>query len=100
MATNKLQELEDATEQAFERLSKAVLRRRTLTSLVRAIEADIKVLNKDDNLRKRSVSVLEYMRGYISVVEAEYKGARAGFEMATYKEQRAKIIAERKKSAD
>lgn len=99
MANNKLQELGDAADLAFGRLTKAVLRKRTLNTLVRAIEEDIKALPKEDTLRARSVKVLEYIRGYVAEVEAEYSGARVAFESASYKERRAEVIAERKKSA-
>ncbi len=69
-------------DEAFARLAKAVLRRRTINQLVVAIERDMDNLPKEDVLVRRSERVLKYMRGYIQAVQDEVTAAQENYEGA------------------
>jgi hypothetical protein len=61
--------------------------------LVGAIRRDLETLPKDGDLAKRSVKVLDYMRGYIAAVEAEQVEAVAEYETIAYRVKRKNIMA-------
>jgi hypothetical protein len=67
---------------AYARLAKSVLRRRAVDQLVNAIKRDLTTLPKVSAMAKRSVKVLDYMRGYIAAVEVEHEEALVDYEAA------------------
>jgi len=75
---------------------KAVLRSRAVVQLTTAIKNDIQTLPKESDMAKRSVKVLDYMRGYIAAVAQEELDARAEYEEAVYQAKRRERMAERR----
>ena len=71
---------------AFNRLSKAILRRRTLTLFTTAIEREVS--GGTDELAKRSGRVLQYMRGYNEAVDTELALAQEAYDLEAYKSVR------------
>lgn len=84
---------------AYNRLSKAILRRRTVDQLVRAIENDIANLAKEAVLRVRSQKVLDYMAGYRKAVDDELAEANDAYDLEAYKSVR-KVRMQEKRKAD
>jgi hypothetical protein len=71
-------------DEAYERMVKAIQRKRTMDQLVLAIKRDIAQLPKTSDMARRSVKVLDYMRGYIKAVEEELVAAQDEYENAIY----------------
>lgn len=70
--------------EALERFGKALMRKRALKQMITAIGRDITNLPKTSEMSRRSVKVLEYMRGYIKAVEDELIAATDEYENAIY----------------
>jgi hypothetical protein len=83
-------------DEAYARLHKSILRRRAVDQLVAAIKRDLTSLPKTSIMARRSVKVLDYMRGYIGAVEEEQATAVDEYEAAVY--QARKVLEEPKKS--
>jgi len=75
------QELPDRDE-AYDRLTKAVLRKRAVEQLVLAVKRDLTYWPKGSTMSRRSVKVLDYMRGYIQAVDEELTAATTVYEAA------------------
>lgn len=71
-------------DEAFERLAKSIQRKRATDQMVAAIKRDIANLDRTSEMAKRSVKVLDYMRGYIKAVEEEVDAATQEYENAIY----------------
>lgn len=72
-------------DEAFDRLTKALLRKRATDQMVTAIKRDIThFLPRTSEMAKRSVKVLDYMRGYIKAVDDELVAATDEYENAIY----------------
>jgi hypothetical protein len=71
-------------DEAYARLHKSILRRRAVDQLVAAIKRDLTSLPKTSIMARRSVKVLDYMRGYIAAVEEEQVLAVEEYEAAVY----------------
>jgi hypothetical protein len=85
-------------DDAYARLHKAVLRSRTVNQLLTAIKRDLETLPKTDTLAKRSVKVLDYMRGYAVAVQDELNEAIDTHREAVYQARRKEVMSERKKA--
>jgi hypothetical protein len=83
-------------DDAYARLHKAVLRSRTVNQLLTAIKRDLETLDKTSPLAKRSVKVLDYMRGYSEGVHTELAEANDAYREAAYQARRREVLAERK----
>jgi hypothetical protein len=85
-------------DDAYARLHKAVLRSRTVNQLLTAIKRDLETLPKTDALAKRSVKVLDYMRGYSEAVQTELMEANDAYREAAYQARRKEVVSERRKA--
>lgn len=83
-------------DEAYARLHKSILRRRAVDQLVLAIKRDLTTLPRGSVMARRSVKVLDYMRGYIAAVEEEQGLAVEEYEAAVY--QARKVLEQPKKS--
>lgn len=71
-------------DEAYERMAKSILRKRATEQMVTAIKRDIALLPKTSDMARRSVKVLDYMRGYIKAVDEELVAAQDEYENAIY----------------
>jgi len=71
-------------DEAYSRFSKALMRKRALMQLVAAVKRDIETLPKTSEMARRSVKVLDYMRGYVKAVDDELTAATDNYENAIY----------------
>lgn len=71
-------------DDAYARMAKAILRRRAVEQLVAAIKRDLTSQPKTSTIARRSVKVLDYMRGYIQAVDEELTSAVEEYETAIY----------------
>lgn len=74
----------NGTDAAYMRLRKAALRSRAVVQLTTAIKKDLESLPKTSDLARRSVKVLDYMRGYIEAVAQEEFEAREAYQEQAY----------------
>lgn len=71
-------------DEAYSRFSKALMRKRALNQMVSAIKRDIETMPRTSDMARRSVKVLDYMRGYIKAVDDELTAATDNYENAIY----------------
>jgi hypothetical protein len=71
-------------DDAYERLAKSIMRKRATDQMVTAIKRDIALLSKTSDMARRSVKVLDYMRGYVKAVDEELAAAQDEYESAIY----------------
>lgn len=71
-------------DEAWERMVKAIQRKRAVDQMVLAVKRDITNLSKESEMARRSVKVLDYMRGYIKAVEEELAQATEIYDTAVY----------------
>jgi hypothetical protein len=80
-------------------MAKAILRRRAVEQLVAAIKRDLSSQPKTSTIARRSVKVLDYMRGYIAAVDEELTLAVDEYETAVYHEKAALVEPPKRKSS-
>jgi hypothetical protein len=83
-------------DEAYLRLHKAVLRSRTVNQLLTAIKRDLETLPKTSPLARRSVKVLDYMRGYVEGVQLELDEAIEVHRTAAYEAKRIEVVRARR----
>jgi DNA-directed RNA polymerase subunit L len=80
-------------------MSKAILRHKAVDQLVRAIKHDLSSTPKASVIARRSVKVLDYMRGYVQAVNEELSEAIEEYETAIYHEKAALVEPPKRKSS-
>jgi cell division protein FtsB len=85
-------------ETAYTRLRKAALRSRAVVQLTAAIKSDLQSLPKESEMARRSVKVLDYMRGYTEAVAKEELAARTDYEEVAYQTKRRARLAQRRRT--
>lgn len=86
-------------DEAYARMAKAILRRKAVSQLVSAIKADLSSQPKTSIIARRSVKVLDYMRGYVTAVDEELALAVDEYETAIYHEKAALVEPPKRKSS-
>lgn len=88
-------------DEAWDRLVKSLARKRAVDQMVVAIKRDITNLPKESDMARRSVKVLDYMRGYIKAVDEELAEAAEQYDTAVYAAhvQRESIFKKERKSS-